>query len=171
MFLQASVILLTGGVCLSACWDTPWSRPPSERTPPQNRHPPEQTSPPPSRADIPGADIPQEQTPPGAETPREVDSGIQSTSARYASYWNAFLFIFVVLWLQTIFSVYFPGLGDGWGPMILNSQVEFELFEVEQLSLSSWAFFRGYLGLGGSTNISSSDFGFTDYIPNNSGNV
>ena len=39
--------------------------------------------PPPS----PRADNPQEQTP-----PREADSGIRSTSGRYASYWNAFLF-------------------------------------------------------------------------------
>ena len=42
MFLQASVILLTGGVCLSACWDTilppPGSRPPRSR-PPGTRHP------------------------------------------------------------------------------------------------------------------------------------
>ena len=73
MFLQASVILSTGGVCLSACWDT---TPPRSR-PPQSRHPP-------------GADThpPREQTTP----PREADSGIRSTSGRYASYWNAFLF-------------------------------------------------------------------------------
>ena len=70
MFLQASVILLTGGgVCLSACWDTP----------PGSRHPPEQT--PPWEQTPPGADIPweqtapqirhtpPEQTPPGADTP------------------------------------------------------------------------------------------------------
>ena len=48
--------------------------PPWEQTPPRTRHPPEQT---PSH----------EQTP-----PREADSGIRSTSGRYASYWNAFLF-------------------------------------------------------------------------------
>ena len=48
MFLQASVILLTGGVCLSACWDTHLP----------GIHPP-------------GADTPQEQTPPlGADTPQ-----------------------------------------------------------------------------------------------------
>ena len=53
MFLQASVILLTGGrwgVCLSACWDSrpPCSRPPREQAPPRadppppprSRHPP-----------------------------------------------------------------------------------------------------------------------------------
>ena len=36
MFLQASVILLTGGVCLSACWDTTpqGGRPPRKEAPP-----------------------------------------------------------------------------------------------------------------------------------------
>ena len=76
--------------------------------------------PPPPRADTPRADTPLEQTPPGtrppgtrppgADTPLgtdtppgsrhspgqtppgEADSGIQSTSGRYTSYWNAFLF-------------------------------------------------------------------------------
>ena len=100
MFLQASVILLTGGVSASVHagihppWeqtlppkaDTPWSRqPPKADTPPsrppeadtpQTRHP---------RPDPPEADThpPWDQTPPW----------IQSTSSRYASYWNAFLFI------------------------------------------------------------------------------
>ena len=38
MFLQASVILLTGeGVCLRACWDTPQEQtPPGADTPPQS---------------------------------------------------------------------------------------------------------------------------------------
>ena len=92
MFLQASVILLTGGsVCLSACWDTPHQEqtPPLEQTAsqeqthplgadtPQSKHPP--------GADPPGADTPRADTPPAA------DSGIRSTSGQYASYWNAFL--------------------------------------------------------------------------------
>ena len=47
MFLHLSVILFTGGVCLSACWDTPRSRPPRSRPP---------------GADTTGADTPQEQT-------------------------------------------------------------------------------------------------------------
>ena len=79
-----------GGVCLSACWDTtpppqeqtnppeadtPWKQtPPRSRHPPWGRHPLE-------------ADTPREQTP-----PQEADSSIQSTTGRYASYWNAFLF-------------------------------------------------------------------------------
>ena len=86
MFLQPSVILLMGGgVCLSACWDThPSPRadtPPGPDTPlpPQRSTPPEQTPP--------GSRPPWEQTP-----PREADSSIRSTRGRYASYWNAFLF-------------------------------------------------------------------------------
>ena len=65
--------------------------PPEEQTPPspttRSRPPPEQTPPPP------GADTPhlQEQTP-----SREADSSIQSTSGRYASYWNAFLCSFLI---------------------------------------------------------------------------
>ena len=54
MFLQASVILLTGGgVCLSACWDTtpweqtsPWEQTPLGPNPPEQTSPPEQTPPP-----------------------------------------------------------------------------------------------------------------------------
>ena len=121
MFLQASVILLRGG--LSQCmlgytppeqtpWnrhplgaDILWSRHPQEQTPPeqtspQSRHPPEQTLP---RADTPQADTPLEQIPPEQtpleqtlplpeQTPlQEADSSIWSTSGRYTSYWNAFL--------------------------------------------------------------------------------
>ena len=53
MFLHLSVILFTGGVCLSACWDTPThskeqtpqeqtprERNPSGTDPPRSRHPP-----------------------------------------------------------------------------------------------------------------------------------
>ena len=48
MFLQASVILSTGGVCLSACWDTTppdrtkpsWARPLPRADTPSTRHPP-----------------------------------------------------------------------------------------------------------------------------------
>ena len=69
IFLHLFVILFTGGVCLSACWDT---IPPGLGMPPRTRHP-------------------QEQNPPGA------DSSIQSMSSRYASYWNAFLFHLILL--------------------------------------------------------------------------
>ena len=70
MFLQASVILSTGGggVHAGQCM-LGYHPPPREQTPL-------------------GADTPQEQTP-----PPEADSGIRSTSGRYASYWNAFLFV------------------------------------------------------------------------------
>ena len=57
-----------------------------EQTPPGSRHPP--------RADPPWSRAPREQTSPGSRQPPhlEADSGIQSTSGRYTSYWNAFLF-------------------------------------------------------------------------------
>ena len=78
MFLQASVILLTGGGCLPQCMlghppsrHPPWKQTPPEQTPHPSRHPP----PPRSR-----------------HPPPEADSSIRSTSGRYASYWNAFLF-------------------------------------------------------------------------------
>ena len=93
MFLQASVILLTGGER-----GVPHT--------PQNRHPPEQTPPPlPPGADPPGADPPSGADPPG-EDPRRADTPpgsrqppppacceIRSTRGRYASYWNAILFM------------------------------------------------------------------------------
>ena len=66
------------GVCLSACWDTP----PGADTPP-TRQPPQT---PLDQADT---------TPQTRQTPPwEADSSIRSTSSRYASYWNAFLFQF-----------------------------------------------------------------------------
>ena len=119
MLLQASVILSTGGgVCLSAYWDAtpPQSRPPRTRyppgadtpgpdtpprphppgadTPPQTRHPPEQTPP--------GPDTPLDQTP-----PPEADASIRSMSGRYASYWNAFLFVKV----SSLFTSSIPCVG------------------------------------------------------------
>ena len=61
---------------------------PPDQTPPWTRHTP-------PRPDPPGTKY----TPPGLSTPPrtkytspEADSGIRSTSGRYASYWNAFLF-------------------------------------------------------------------------------
>ena len=76
--------------------DTPGSRhplkqtPPGADTPPQSRHPQLWSRHPPEADTPPGADTsPQKQTPPPL---READSGVGSTSGRYASYWNAFLF-------------------------------------------------------------------------------
>ena len=97
-----------GGFCLNACWDTnppgpdpprpgthhrPGADTPQSRPPPGTRSPPDlhTHTPPPSRS-------PPEQTPPGTPPgsrhppPGEADSSIRSTSGRYASYWNAFLF-------------------------------------------------------------------------------
>ena len=63
--------------------------PPREQSPleqtPQSRHPLGQTPPPPEQT-------PPKQTPPWEQTPPEADSSIRSTSGRYASYWNAFLY-------------------------------------------------------------------------------
>ena len=96
MFLQASVILSTGGgVCLSACWD---ARPPQEQTPPQTRHPPNQTPL--------WTRHPREQTPPFPPNqaplpPREADARIRSMSYRYPSYWNAFLLLLFFFFTYT----------------------------------------------------------------------
>ena len=92
MFLQASVILSTGGGCLPRCMlgYPPRTRHPPGADTPQSRHPP--------RADTPPeADTPLwEQTPPRTRHPPwEADSGIQSTSGWYASYWNAFLLLII----------------------------------------------------------------------------
>ena len=73
--------------------DTPLGR----ETPPPSRHPP---GPNPPQDHPPGQGDPPEQTPPhvtrpplpGPDRPPEADSSIQSTSGRYASYWNAFSF-------------------------------------------------------------------------------
>ena len=99
MFLQVCVILLMGGgVCLSACWDTTHTHTPRDQTPPLGPDLPDQTSPrdqthiPRTRHHHPmSRHTPQDQTPLGLSTPPEAYSGIRSTSGRYASYWNAFL--------------------------------------------------------------------------------
>ena len=70
MFLLVCVILFTGGVCLSACWDT---------IPPGSRHTPlEQTHPlarrPPWQGDLPARRPPLwQRDPPGKETPWQGD--------------------------------------------------------------------------------------------------
>ena len=47
IFLQLSVILFTGGVCLSACWDTTTTPGTQDQTPlPLSRHPRDQSPPP-----------------------------------------------------------------------------------------------------------------------------
>ena len=82
------------GVCLSACWDA---------IPPRNRENPpgtRQTPPSPRTRQTPrdqGDPLGPGRHPPGPgrpprAPPQEADSSIRSTSGRYASYWNAFLF-------------------------------------------------------------------------------
>ena len=85
LFLQVSVILLTGEGYLPQCM---LGYTPPEQTPPQEQTPPWEQTPP-------GADTatPQEQTP-----PQEADSSIRWMSGRYASYWNAFF------WTKLLFS-------------------------------------------------------------------
>ena len=99
MFLQASLILLTGGwrsASVHAGIAPPGNRHPLEQTPtpqeqtpprtdtPQSRHPPQEQTPPS------GADIP-----PGADTTPQSRAcwEIWSTRGWYASYWNANLFL------------------------------------------------------------------------------
>ena len=97
MFLQVSVILLTGG-CLPQCMlgYTPWEQTPTPRadTPtradtPRNRQPPNRHPP--------GADTPQsrhsleqtppEQTPPGADTPPEQTPPLHSMLGDTVNMW------------------------------------------------------------------------------------
>ena len=106
MFLQASVILLTGGVGTSPPWeetppsgsrhtpleaDTPL--PPGADPPKQislGQHPPDhtpETTPPQSRH-------PPRADPPGNRSPQWACCEIRSTRGRYTSYWNA-----ILLWL------------------------------------------------------------------------
>ena len=70
-------------------WDQP-DPPETRETPPgPGRHPPGPGRPPRTRQ------TPQDQADPPlgpGRPPREADSSIRSTSGRYASYWNAFLF-------------------------------------------------------------------------------
>ena len=58
-YVFTPVCLSTGGVCLSACWDTTT---PQEQTPPRSRHPPEAGTP--RSRHPPRAGTPREQTPP-----------------------------------------------------------------------------------------------------------
>ena len=74
MFLQASVILLTGGVCLSACWDThlPRADTPLRADTPKADTPPR-------------ADTPRKQTHPlGADTPPRADTPLPKQTPAYS---------------------------------------------------------------------------------------
>ena len=127
IFLQASVILSTGGVSASV---HPGIPPPREQTPLV-------TDPPPG-ADTHPADTPQEQTPPPPSRhtpPREADSGIRSMSGRYASYWNAFLFL-----LHDFFSLHAD-------PRVLYCIFQFNfVFSVGECGIR-WAFILAIIGI------------------------
>ena len=117
IFLHLSVIhsVHRGGGGLPQCMlpPPPWTRqtpldqadPPGPGRPPQTRQtPPRTRQTPPDQADAPQTrqtpwtrqtppQTRQTPTPPRpGRPPREADSSIWSTSGRYASYWNAFLF-------------------------------------------------------------------------------
>ena len=112
MFLHMSVILFTGGVSRQCTPGSGRENPPGRQgEPPQTRQTPPSRENPPDQADPLGqAGTPPRQagrTPqpgrppgPGRKNPprpgRENPPGIQSTSSRYASYWNAFLFFHAV---------------------------------------------------------------------------
>ena len=73
----------------------PWTRYNTPPPPHQAHHPPDQAHLPRTRHTTPRTrhtTPPRPDIPPGSRPPREADSGIRSTSGRYASYWNAFLF-------------------------------------------------------------------------------
>ena len=101
MFLQASVVLSTGGGVSASVHvgmpDPPGADPPWGQTPPRTRH----TIPPRPGTPLDLAHLPRDQahppktwhtTPHDLVHPLEADASIRSMSGRYASYWNAFLF-------------------------------------------------------------------------------
>ena len=96
IFLHLSVIHSVHGGGLPQCMlgyhHTPPEQTPLEQTTPWSR--PSQSRHPPPRADVP--------THPPTPTPWEANSGIWSTSGRYASYWNAFLLKSCCSWCWNI---------------------------------------------------------------------
>ena len=95
IFLHLSVILFTGGgASVHAGMPPPRTTYPPDYVPPRDYVPPQTTYPPGLRT-TPRDYVPPGTTyPPGLRTPPPpaADSSIRSTSGRYASYWNAFLF-------------------------------------------------------------------------------
>ena len=79
IFSQACVCPQGGSASVHAGIYPPLTRPPRDQTPPA--------------PDPPGTRPPLAPDPPRHQPPREADSSIRSTSGRYASYWNAFLFV------------------------------------------------------------------------------
>ena len=122
MFLHLSVShsVHKGGGCLPQCMmgytspkeaDTPLGgrNPPWEQTPPGSRHPL------PRKQTLPEADTPRKHTPSEADTLSEAATPlccacweIWATSGQYASYWNAYLFLFFLpCFAQHIISLIF----------------------------------------------------------------
>ena len=72
------------GVCFGACWDTtPW----------EGGTPSPQEETPPGKEASPGGNPPGRRHPHPSPQRRPPAYGIRSMSGRYASYWNAFLFL------------------------------------------------------------------------------
>ena len=82
MFSQVSVCP-RGGACSIACWDTHPQPRDQRQTPPWADTP---------WAETPWVNTPLDRHPHRQRPPCSVHSGIRSTSGRYASHWNAFLF-------------------------------------------------------------------------------
>ena len=89
MFLYLSVILFTGG-CLP--------HPQDQRQTPPGRHTPRPT--PPAQCVL--GYTPPAQCMLGYMPSRAVHAGIQSTSRRYASHWNTFLYCFNINFVNTM---------------------------------------------------------------------
>ena len=93
MFLQVSVCPQEGWGCLPQCMLGYHMPPEQTHIPTGSRHP-SRSRPPPEQVP-PGADTP-EQTPPPKQTPprsRHPPPRYSHCCGRYASYWNAFLFV------------------------------------------------------------------------------
>ena len=107
------VCLSTGGGRVSASVHAGMPYPPGWRAPPMES-PPRWRTPPGWRPPLDGEPPRDGEPPPDGEPqppprmekpPPEADSSIRSTSGRYASYWNAFLFYIVLLGLKERFSL------------------------------------------------------------------
>ena len=80
--------------------------PPQQGDPPSGRETPGRETPPGKETPPSGKETPRQGDPPGKETPlwQGDPPGIRSMSGRYASYWNAFLFIqYVCLFISVKF--------------------------------------------------------------------
>ena len=127
IFLQASVILSMGGSLAGRppLWqgeppsketprqgEPPWQGEPPARRPPWQGEPPQQGEPP-WQGDPPRQGEP---PPPGRETPLPA---IRSMSGRYASYWNAFLYLNVFQLTTSVVTKIFTSVANlSSGPII-----------------------------------------------------